>query len=56
MGTHAKTFSFAPAFSERFFQELGWSPRARNLAVALDATLRSAGAEQYALGLAWEGA
>ena len=22
-------FSFAPPFSERFFRELGWSPRAR---------------------------
>ena len=22
-------FAFAPAFSERFFKELGWSPRTR---------------------------
>ena len=25
-------FSFAPVFSELFFQELGWSPRARRIA------------------------
>ena len=28
-GNARERFSFAPAFSELFFKELGWSPRAR---------------------------
>ena len=35
-GNPHERFSFAPAFSERFFQELGWSPHARYIRVSLE--------------------